>query len=227
MSREATSRAHCPEDVLRLLPWYDDEALGDDERARIEAHAATCSDCRREIEWMTVDDDEAAVALPSAAADAAYARVRARIEQSGAREAAQRRVAAQRSHSTRAFAWRRVGLAAAVAAAALGAFALGGRYAVLSAPAYETATGPDVAAAASAGPELDVIFERSATAAQIGDALRAVGATIVDGPTRLGVYRVRLQPGADATAAAKLLRAGTRSDGEEAGVASLAEPVGP
>jgi len=226
MSREATSRAHCPEDVLRLLPWYDDEALGDDERARIEAHAAACSDCRREIEWMTVDDDEAAVALPSAAADAAYARVRARIEQSGAREAAQRRVAAQRSHSTRASAWRRVGLAAAVAVAALGAFAVGERYAALRAPVYETATGPDVAAAA-AGPELDVLFERSATAAQIGDALRAVGATIVDGPTRLGVYRVRLQPGADATAAAKLLRAGTRSDGEEAGVASLAEPVAP
>jgi len=226
MSREATSRAHCPEDVLRLLPWYDDEALGDDERARIEAHAAACSDCRREIEWMTVDDDEAAVALPSAAADSAYARVRARIEQSGAREAAQRRVAAQRSHSTRASAWRRVGLAAAVAVAALGAFAVGERYVALRASVYETATGPDVAAAA-AGPELDVILERSATAAQIGDALRAVGATIVDGPSRLGVYRVRLQPGADATAAAKLLRAGTRSDGEEAGVASLAEPVAP
>ena len=67
---------------------------------------------------------------------------------------------------------------------------------------------------------LEVIFEPQATAERINDALRSIGARIIEGPTRLGVYRVELQPGADASAAARMLKA----NGE--GVASLAEVGG-
>lgn len=236
MTNDATGRAHCPDDVLRMLPWYDDEALGDDERARIEAHAAACADCRREIDWMLGGDDEAARPAPDA--DAAYARVRARIEASGAREAARaaahERIAAHRQRADRGVAWRRLAIAASLAAVAAGVgagFAAGRRSAIADAPVYETAQARPVSAgapgAATQARELDVVFARAATAERIGDALRAIGADVVAGPTRLGVYRVRLQPGADAATAAERLRGGARPDGVETGVASLAEPVAP
>jgi hypothetical protein len=66
------------------------------------------------------------------------------------------------------------------------------------------------------GAALDVVFRPDATAERIHAALRAIGGEIVSGPTQLGVYRVRLGPAADASAAAQVLRG-------EGGVAAFAE----
>lgn len=208
-----TLRATCPDDVLRMIAWYDDEALGDDERAHIEAHAAECAACRSELDWIS-GEAPGDLAVPESAvpsADAMYARIGARIADSDADASAQTTTRSVRR--VPATDWRRLALAATVVLAVLGAFSLGREMPQAAEPVYDLATVP----AATSGPALDVIFESGATAKQINDALRAIGGGIVDGPTRLGVYRVQLRPGADAAAAARMLRA----DGE--GVASLAE----
>jgi hypothetical protein len=85
------------------------------------------------------------------------------------------------------------------------------------APTYETAAGP-VAGDVGAGPRLEVVFRDDASADQIRAQLRAVGATVISGPTQLGVYRLRLSPGADVSAAIGRLRV------EGGGVATFAEP---
>jgi hypothetical protein len=48
--------------------------------------------------------------------------------------------------------------------------------------------------------------------------LRQVGASVISGPTQLGVYRLRLAPGSDVSAAIGVLRE------EGRGVATFAEP---
>ena len=54
---------------------------------------------------------------------------------------------------------------------------------------------------------------------EIRSTLREVGANVVSGPSQLGVYRLRLAPGADLNAAIGRLR------GEGRGVAAFAEPA--
>ena len=213
---ERVERASCPEDVLRMIAWYDDEALGSDERANIEAHAAECAACRSELEWIQGSDDGDVVAA-APPADAMYARVREQIEETQSDDARPASDAPRRAVATTRFEWRQLALAASVVIALVGAFVAGQS---LAPPDYVAATAP--AAASGDSPFLDVIFAPETTATQINDALRAIGGTIVEGPSRLGVYRVQLKADADAVAAARLLRGAEDGDG----VASLAEVGG-
>lgn len=57
------------------------------------------------------------------------------------------------------------------------------------------------------GPALQVIFDDTATAAQMRTALQSVQGTIVDGPGALGVYTLVLPKGADASQATHTLSA--------------------
>ncbi len=59
---------------------------------------------------------------------------------------------------------------------------------------YRSATVSE-ASAPPAGkvPMLDVVFRENATAGEISEALRSVGASIVSGPSSLGVYRLRVE----------------------------------
>jgi hypothetical protein len=75
--------------------------------------------------------------------------------------------------------------------------------------------------AAQGAVALDVVFRSDASAERIQTALRGLGAEVAAGPSPLGRYRIELPPGADASAAAALLRA------EGTGVASFAEPLRP
>jgi hypothetical protein len=45
-------RARCPENVLAWIPWYADGGLDDREMGAVEAHAAECSECRRELDLV-------------------------------------------------------------------------------------------------------------------------------------------------------------------------------
>ncbi len=87
---------------------------------------------------------------------------------------------------------------------------------------YETATAPLEPASARdpvASPTLDVVLRDDVPAGRVGEVLRAVGAQIVSGPSAVGRYQLRLAPGTDAMAVAKLLSApGT-------GVAAFAQPL--
>jgi hypothetical protein len=206
----------CPEDVLLAIAWYPD-GLDPVQRGAVEAHAADCAACREELAFVR---GEGVAQAPREESERVYARVIERIE---AYEAKQRPGAATPVRSDRRTSWRTARAAAALLAAAfVGALAaLGGSRLVAPEASVYRAAGeaPEVSAAAPAQAPLalDVVFRPDATAERIHAALRAIGGEIVSGPTQLGVYRVRLAPSADASAAAKVLR------GEGEGVATFAE----
>ncbi len=208
-----TTTTSCPEAILASIPWYPD-GLTAEERGAVEAHAADCRACRAELAFVR-GDEEPAIEVPDA--ERVYARVLERISAHSDEE-----LAPQRSVSTA----RRVGRAARQASVAAGLLVAvvsgmlttGAIWVVRVAPTYETAAAAGPAAGGSSGPRLEVVFREDASAEEIQARLREVGATVVSGPSQLGVYRLRLAPGADVSAAIGRLR------GEGRGVAAFAEP---
>ena len=205
-----TTTTSCPEAILAAIPWYPD-GLTPDECGALEAHAADCRACRAELAFVR-GDEEPEIELPDP--ERVYARVLSRIS-SDSDPAAPREW-----HATA----RRVGAAARQASVAAGILVAvisgmlttGAIWVVRVAPTYETAAvsaGPDLG-----GPGVQVVFRKDASADQIRARLRDVEATVVSGPTQFGVYRLRLAPGADVSAAIGRLRE------EGHGVAAFAEP---
>jgi hypothetical protein len=155
-------------------------------------------------------DEEPAIELPDT--ERVYARVLERIsgDPTGYGLAAARRAV---GHAA-----RQASLAAGLLVAVCsGMLTTGAIWFVRVAPTYETAAAgaPSVDAG---GPNLEVVFRDDASADQIRSGLREIGATVISGPTQMGVYRLRLAPGADVNAAVSRLR------GEGRGVAAFAEP---
>jgi hypothetical protein len=211
----------CPPDILDLLPWYPDGGLTSDERGAVEAHAAECSECRREIledvrGVVLAEDAPSADRILSRVFDQIAAGSPAETAQPSPRFATLLRAAPRRPRWQTSLAWAAAaGLAAFLAtAAAIGV----GRLFDSTGTVYETATAPRAQSQGesqgqsqgtgrSVGPELDVVLRDDVAAAQVRDALASLDAEIVGGPTPLGRYRVRLPAGADAANAARTLRA--------------------
>jgi len=217
---EVWNRAACPADVLEAIPWYPD-GLSATQRGALEAHAAGCADCRRELAFLQGVPEETPAETPEA--ERVWARVLERIAAEDERHPATLAAPATRARRFETDAARRLALAASLALAlGLGALATlaGLRLAGGAEPVYRTATAP-LPEVSAAGPTLDVVFRKDAGAGQIETRLREIGGSVVAGPSALGVYRIALRPGADAAGAAAALRA------ETGGVASLAEPVYP
>jgi hypothetical protein len=198
----------CPEDVLASIPWYPD-GLTAEECGAVEAHAADCRACRDELAFLR-GDEEPAIELPDA--ERVYARVLDRI--SGDEQPA----ASTPRRIRMGQAARQVSMAAGLLVAVIsGTLTTGAIWIVREAPTYGTAAA-DASAISAAGPNLDVVFRPDATATEIRDALNQARASVISGPTQLGVYRLRLAPGSDLGAAIDTLR------GEGRGVATSAEP---
>lgn len=217
----------CPEVVLASIAWYPD-ALDEERRGLVEAHAASCAACREELAFVQgVVEPQ----LPLPDADDVYAGVLERIERSEASshpaaQAPGRATPRPRRSGRRVNAARPAALAAGIALALLsgGLGALGALLFVSGSGSdarYETAveTPEPVTSIASAGPALDVVFRADARSEQVQAALRAIGGQIVAGPTPIGVYRIELPADADRAAAARLL------EGEGRGVAAFAQPA--
>ena len=104
-----------------------------------------------------------------------------------------------------------------------------GRLAAPSDAIYRSATiGDDPATTMGSAPMLDVVFQDSASAREISDALRSVGASIVAGPSSLGVYRLRIdRREAEATApnAADVAAVAARLKNRKPAVVIFAEAV--
>ena len=201
----------CPEAILASIPWYPD-GLTPEECGAVEAHAADCRECRAELAFVR-GDEEPAIDLPDP--ERVYARVLELI--SGESDTAVRGIAAARRVVGHAA--RQASLAAGILVAVCsGMLTTGAIWFVRVAPTYETAAAGAPSLDAG-GPRLEVVFREDASADQIRARLREVGATVISGPTQLGVYRLRLAPGADVSATIKRLRA------EGRGVARFAEPA--
>lgn len=230
MTNHATDR--CPPEILEWIAWYPDGGLSDGQRGAVEAHAATCSTCREEIAMLTGRAELPAAADP----ERLFARVLALVEADGlagsaapgllaapersrAEPAPRRPAPALPRQPVRAGSVARLaaGVTLVLMTGALGGWLgrdlLGAGAGPVYLPASVTPAG------AGEGVALEVVFRSDATAERIQTALRGLGAEVVAGPSPLGRYQVALPAGADAGAAAALLRA------EGTGVASFAEPL--
>lgn len=211
----------CPPEVLEWIAWYPDQGLSDEQRGRVEAHAAGCSACREEIACV-LGRAEPQTEAPDPTR--VLARLLSRIDGKGADGAAPTPAHENAGVAPAPRLSRRrpaLALAAAVTLAlAVTTGVLAGRWLdERGTTVLETAGGRASAGTAPTGPELDVVFSSDATASRISEALRTIGAEIVGGPTALNRYRVALPRGADAAVAARMLRS------EGADVALFAEPV--
>jgi anti-sigma factor RsiW len=156
-----------PED---LLPWYANQTLAADERARVERHLAGCAHCRAELELLLTLRQEVKVATAEGPGEMARARLLKAVRQS-------------RKTTPR---WVPLALAASVAVIAIqGALLVrfwqpDDRYVPLG------------SAQPSAAVVLQVRFVPTASEGDIRAMLQSVGATLVDGPSALGIYRVQI-----------------------------------
>jgi hypothetical protein len=198
----------CPEEILASIPWYPD-GLTADECGAVEAHAADCRACRAELAFVR-GDEEPAIELPDA--ERVYERVLDRITGDDRQaEWAERRMRMGRAA-------RQVSVAAGLLVAVIsGTLTTGAIWIVREAPTYGTAAA-DAPAITVSGPHLEVVFRADATAGEIREVLNRAGASVIAGPTQLGVYRLRLSPGSDVSAVIGALRE------EGRGVATFAEP---
>ncbi|WP_049621729.1 zf-HC2 domain-containing protein [Frateuria defendens] len=183
--------------VDRLLPWWVNGTLGEEERLQVERHLAECAPCRREAAWLhalqqgyAAEEETAADLAPS------MRRLRRRLEAergSGARPF----LAAPRwlGGGTRWLAW----LAAAQAVAILALGAVLYRQDRPPSPTYHTLAAPHGSHAL-----LVVVFDPRLDEAQMRRLLRTCDARIVDGPTETGAYLLSV-PDGEAESARRML----------------------
>ena len=169
------------QEAEELLPWYATGQLDEADRIRVEDHLSSCAECRQALtlERRIVQD----VRRASPEADAGWARLRRRIE-------SQRTAPQYIPRATSSFrSLFRQPAVAMLAAAQVGFLVLGGAILLsLSRPAYHALGSAPPAPSAN----VIVIFRADATVGDVRDALRASGASIVDGPTSADAYLLRV-----------------------------------
>jgi hypothetical protein len=191
-------------DVETLLPWYEKGLLSDEDARRVEAYLASDADGLRFLELIreeaheTIAANEQAGMPPRAALDRLMASIEAepKAQRFAARE--RRRGFLSRLFGEGAPGWLPVaaGLACLVIlvqAVALGVLMIRPGDIHRAPDGTELASGDDnVHRASDTGRSVLIRFNPQATAEDISTLLRALNATIVEGPKPGGVYRVRI-----------------------------------
>lgn len=151
-----------------LLPWYANRSLGEAERAAVEAHLRGCERCRAEVELLAALRDQVQRAPATQVDEVGLQRLLRQVRRERGRPQ------------------RRLALAAAAVVIVVQSALIG--WLATREAGFEPLGGP-----APAGVVLQLRFEPSATEASIRALLQAHHAVVIDGPSALGIYRVRLQ----------------------------------
>lgn len=172
----------------RLLPWYVNGTLDEDERAQVEQHLIECMPCQHEAAWLRAVREQFA---EQAEKDDVAPKPRA-LHRRPARLRGTPRTSSAWHRREKALAW----LAALQAAIILGLSVVALRpqhdsYRTLSTPGSQDAL-------------LVVMFDPHAREAQMRELIRSSHARIVGGPTEAGAYVLRV-PEAGSAATRKML----------------------
>lgn len=161
-----------------LLPWYVNGTLDDDEQRRVAAHLDVCGRCRAEVEWLR--------ALRAGVKQATGATAPGELGLKRLQRDLRRESRSGVSHW-----WRPAFAAAALLLVVQSAVLV--RHMGTSSPAVLRPLGvggqPQV---------LQVTFAPQAREQQIRNLLQTIDAELVGGPGTVGVYRLRVEGGAEA-----------------------------
>lgn len=176
--------------ALDLLPWYAAETLSDEERQAVAAHLEDCPECSTELahfQELRVADLELSTDIPPAPANLLQQAL-AQIDDYEQERAATPAVASAARSWWDAFWNPQPGFARLVMATQFAlVLALGAGLLLRdSEPDYGVLGGP------GDGATLSIQFVDTATAAQIRDILAQIEGVIIDGPSAIGLYTVRV-----------------------------------
>jgi anti-sigma-K factor RskA len=215
-------------EVWALLPWYVNGTLTDQEIAAVEAHLATCADCQCELARCREITAAVRAEQPRwAPSPKHFDRLLTQIEVLEARQVQHPRGRRQWRfwvYSLRGWLQgtpRTVQWALAVQAALIVVLTGALFWPMESSPPllYQTLTRPSEPRPADQM-RLRVVFAEDITEKEIRALLNRIGATIVQGPSAVGIYTIELAPGIAPTGLGSALEA-LRADRN----VRLAEPV--
>lgn len=201
--------------LASLLPWYAQNTLDAVEHANVEAHLAECDQCRRALGgWRALAGGvkaqaEAEAHAPAwAPSPAHFAKLAAQLDDPVAPRQPQH--GGKSSLLAQLRDWFNISPPGMRVAFALQAAAI----AILAGVLWHQAAGPQTyetlsraaPAAVSAG-HLRVVFDAEVKESELRASLQQINASIVDGPSTLGVYTLRLSPDAQPQLALEKLRA--------------------
>lgn len=164
-----------------LLPWYVNDTLGEGEKARVERYLDESPAARRELEFLQQVAARSRGDQPEPPGRLGLARLRRDIRRQG-------------PASTSRW-WRPVAIAACLVLAVESAFLIWPQ------------NGTEYRPAGAATAEVQITFMPQASEETIRSLLQDVGAEIVGGPGKLGVYHLSFDSSADIEQALARLRA--------------------
>jgi anti-sigma factor RsiW len=189
------------DEAEELLPWYATGQLDEADRQRVDAHLESCAHCRQQLalERRLVDEFQSM----SLEVESGWARLKARLDAPVA--VPELSAAARRPRRTNPLAelWALLSRPAVAGLAfAQLAFVLvaGSVLLSLSRPSYRVLGSAPPPAAAN----VIVMFRADATVEDVRHALKAAGASIVDGPTSTDAYLLHVAPQQRPASIAKL-----------------------
>lgn len=220
---ELTSSPELHSKVFEELAWYENGTLSPSDRERVEQHVGGCAECARELQFLGelrahVGRDEPLLISPERSLETVRGRIDAlrAAERGWLRWSDLARIARAKLPTA---AWPAL-LRPVLIAAIWIAVVIGGLIVIYDPTAEFRTLSSSATPIDPAASYTRVVFDRASTAEQIQTLLNELGADIVAGPSKYGVYTVRLaQPEIDHQAALRALR-------EHPGV-RFAEPVGP
>ena len=168
-------------ELEKLLPWYANGTLSDDERREVEAYLERSAEARAELAFLQgLRQQVKEEAIGNSPGELGWRRLQREIKRDGAGAPAAPAVSASPGW------WRPAAIAAALVIVLQSAVLVG------TWPGSEPQEMIPAGVPSGEAAVLQVTFAPDATEAQISDLLRAVRGNLVGGPSALGIYRVEI-----------------------------------
>lgn len=203
MKDENTNPYSAHHEIVLLLPWYVNKTLHDPEMKAVEKHINVCLTCRREIAVLQkLSLAVTQVDIIDSAAQASFARLKARIHRTGN---AEMKITRERNDHSGQCKWYRKfcftfpGLSKPLFAALIILIMLIPGYFIagkLLESNYRTLSSSENPSISTN--EIRVVFLESMNKQQRNSVIQSVNGEIVDGPDARGVYLIRLKQASDA-----------------------------
>jgi Putative zinc-finger len=200
------------EELTVLIPWYVNGSIGEDQRQRLDAHLASCANCRDALSqerfvYQGVNAEPCVEYMPATSLKRLQARLDG-VDASARADNALPELPADEKPARRPMPWQGL-MAASIAVMAVAVTLLAAdRWvqfrAQASAPKYHTTT---ISVPRPPGEVIRAVFAPTVTLIELQSILDAAQLRIVSGPTEAGVYSLAANSRRPVRSSLALLRA--------------------